>query len=188
MKTKCRDCGTIFETQGNETDEGTCYACALGSLTGGRPPETEDITTAYFISREMTKAEWREFQAELRRYHPGDFYEEEPEWCHPCDSYTCHCLEREKEDKRREEKWEMDNLYFEAVEEDQERQRDTEEASQQAKWDAEIAEREAVEVREQEWYNTFSPLLFDIFGWTKYNQFVAPVLIGMRRLKQRWLH
>lgn len=200
METKCTDCGKLYEAQGYDTDVGTCYACALESITDGRPPETEDITTAYFVSREMTKEEWRDFQAELRRYHPGDFYEEKTEWCDYCNNYICRCAEYEEEDRRREaddrlheQEWEMNRLYDEALEEDLDRKIVADQEAQQAKWDAQIAEWERIEaenlefwIREQEWNDSFVPILYDIFGSTNYNRFVEPLLIGWLRFKKRW--
>ena len=174
METKCTDCGKLYGAQGYDTVEGTCYACALESITGGRPPETEDITTAYFVSREMTKEEWRDFQAELRRYHPGDFYEEKHEWCDYCNNYTCHCAEYEEEDRQR---LEMEELYWEAIAEDQERS----EIAEQARRDA---EEEQAAYRDK-YYDSFSVFWYDFAGWNNYNRLVAPVLIGWLRFKKR---
>lgn len=192
MKTTCTDCGKVYEAQGYDTDEGTCYACALESITDGRPPETEDITTAYFVSREMSMEEWLDFQAELRRYHPGDFYEEEPKWCNYCNSFTCRCAEP-REGRQHEQEWEMDRLYYEALDEDLQRKIDADQEAEQALWDAEIAEWERLETesfefwsREEDWNDSFIPFLYNIFGSSNYNRFVAPILIRLLRFKKRW--
>lgn len=74
---------------------------------------------------------WETEEEEARRLFPGDFItEDEEDWCFRCDNHNCRCLEREEEERLREQKWEMSYLSCEALEEDPEH---TPEA-RQAKW------------------------------------------------------
>lgn len=189
MKATCTNCTKIFQTQGNDKN-GICQSCVLQRLTNGRPPEIEDVTTAAFVSREMSKSEWREFQAELRRYHPGDFLTEEDEICERC-GRNCTC----DEERREYAKWlseaplramedAFDRLYNEALREDEERMKI-------ARWQAMYEESEALhldmmEQAEQEWNNSFNPLLYNLFGWKYYYRYVAPILIRLYRFKKGW--
>ncbi len=206
MKTICEDCGKIFEAQGNETGQGKCYNCALTRITGGRPPEIEDFTTAGFMSGEMSDEEWRDFQAELRRYHPGDFVTHEEEFCKRCGNlltdshpaYDNHYCYSEADRLADEEDWRLsayECLYDEAIEEDLDRKIVADQEAQQAKWDAQIVEWERLEAeraefwaREQEWNDSYVPILYDILGSINYDRFAAPVLIGWLRFKKRWRH
>jgi len=206
MMTICEDCGKNFEAQEQNSGIGTCYSCSLAEITNGRPPEIEDITTACFVSREMTKDEWREFQAELRRYHPGDFLTEEDEacrWCYHEGYQGCRCHEREQEreeDARRDAEQDFENSYWEAVEEDQARSEVTEREAEQARWDTEIAEqeaqhaiweqeaaaRDALWAREEEENAAFSFFWYRVVGFKIYYRFVSPILVGIMRFKKRW--
>lgn len=192
MMMTCEDCGKKFDAQETESGIGTCYSCSLAEITNGRPPEIEDITTACFVSREMTRDEWREFQAELRRYHPGDFLTEEDEacrWSYHEGYQDCRCRELEQEreeDARRDAEQDFENIYWEAVEENQARSEVAEREAEQARWDIEIAEQEAKYALWEEEEAAFSFFWFNLVGWQNYNRYVSPVLVDIMRFKKLW--
>jgi hypothetical protein len=188
MKTTCTRCGKKY--QQSESYENTyklpalCVRCALIELTADGDSDQEptwfDIENAWARSGQATDEELDEIAEEHRRQPDRSTDEEEPEWCH-CNSYICWCSQC-KEDGQREQESEMEELYWEAVEEDQARS----EIAEQAQWDAEITEWEKQEAYRNEFYDSFSEFWCNVFGWTNYNRFVAPILIGWLRFKKRW--
>ena len=196
VKTKCTNCGKKY--QQSEAYENTydlpalCVRCALSELTASddfdQEPDCFDIEDAWSRSGQATDEELTEIAEENRRYPEHSDDEKYPEWCNYCWSYQCRCFERNEAERLLEAELELDHLYGEAVEEDQERTRDAEdEAEQQAQWNDQIARSNAFRARaHEEWNDSFCPLLYNIFGWNYYSRFVEPVLIRMLRLKKRW--
>lgn len=186
MKTKCTNCGKTYpqsEAYENNHDlPALCLRCALIELTADDDPDQEpdwfDIKNAWARSGQATDEELDEIAEEHRHYPDRSTDEEEPERCHYCHNYTCSCAKWEEDRQRLE----MEELYWEAVAENQERS----EIAEQAWWDAKIAADEAQAAADQEYYDSFSVFWHDFVGWKNYNRFVAPVLIGWLRFKKRW--
>lgn len=182
METKCTNCGKTYPQseayENNYKLPALCLRCALIELTADddidQEPDWFDIENAWARSGQATDEELDEIAGEHRRYPDRSTDEEEPERCYYCHNYTCRCAEWEEDRQRLE----MEELYWEAVAEDQERS----EIAEQARRDA---EEEQAAYRD-EYYDSFSVFWYDFAGWNNYNRLVAPVLIGWLRFKKRW--
>lgn len=193
-----------------------CMRCALIKLTADddfdQEPDWLDIENAWARSGQATYEELDEIAEEARRY-PEESDDEKYGYCKCCGSQLdrheyfysgllcCSNAEilAQEQDRLADEEDDplttFESLYDEALEEDQDRKIVADQEAQQAKWDAQFAEWERLEAeslefwaREQEWNDSFVPILYDIFGRTKYDTLIAPILIGWLRFKKRWRH